>query len=92
MGPTERALIERSQAEGFAPSTADAESSAGPHERMGFRGFAQTLTTKTSAADLNSHQLADRWGWLNVGRAAICGVGALLGTWAVANEDLSFFE
>lgn len=42
--------------------------------------------------EMTVHQLADKWGWLNMGRALLEIAGAMAGVWAVASEDLSFFE
>ena len=45
-----------------------------------------------SINNMTVHQLVDRWGWLNLGTAAIPLAGALCALWALVSEDLSVFE
>lgn len=66
----------------------------GAERRSTFAEFVQQSLRSdgVQAQELSTHQLVDRWGWLNLGRAAL-GLGAALSAaWAVASEDLSFFE
>ncbi len=75
-------------------SAADTGPSGAPsNARSTFSEFVNTAMSRSgpSINEMTVHQLVDRWGWLNLGTAAIPLAGALCALWAIVNQELSVF-
>lgn len=94
--PTERSLKDRSEraTSGYAPSIADAESRNMEETSMSFTQFlvANCTGQMPPEHEMTTHQIVDKWGLLNLGRTSLILLGSMCASWALASEDLSFFE
>ncbi|KAI9721882.1 MAG: hypothetical protein M1828_004977 [Chrysothrix sp. TS-e1954] len=64
------------------------------YDSTSLREFIQSLWSRQEADEkqMNMHQLADRWGWLNLGMAGMIMASAVCSAYGMAQEELSFFE